>query len=325
MEQQTYLAHAIDQTSDHPAYDAACKKVLADKQILAWILRSCTEEFRNCRIADIAEHYIEGTPIIAAAGVYPDDASAPNIRGSAQEDKTLHEGTIYYDIRFSALAPGSQQPIPLIINIEAQNDYYPGYPLLKRAVYYGARLISSQYGTGFQSSNYQDIKKACSIWICTNVPQDHQNTINRYSLQEKHLAGAAKANPLNYDLINVMMIGLSETPPPEEDNVLNLLSILLLQKGNAIEKKQILQNNFHIAMTTTLEQEVDHMCNLSEGIERRGIEQGIKKGLEQGRSEATEKTALEMLRDKMDMHLIAKYTKLSLEKLNELGRLHGLL
>jgi predicted transposase/invertase (TIGR01784 family) len=67
------------------------------------------------------------------------------------------------------------------------------------------------------------------------------------------------------------------------------------------------------------------MCNLSEGIERRGIEQGIKKGLEQGRSEATEKTALEMLRDKMDMHLIAKYTKLSLEKLNELGRLHGLL
>jgi hypothetical protein len=74
-------------------------------------------------------------------------------------------------------------------------------------------------------------------------------------------------------------------------------------------------------MTTTLEQEVDHMCNLSEGIERRGIEKGIKKG----RSEATETTALEMLRDKMDMNLIMKYTKLSLEKLTELGKLHGLL
>ena len=35
MEQETYLAHTIDQVSDKPAYDAACKKVLADKQIQA--------------------------------------------------------------------------------------------------------------------------------------------------------------------------------------------------------------------------------------------------------------------------------------------------
>ncbi|MCH3959436.1 MAG: Rpn family recombination-promoting nuclease/putative transposase [Selenomonas sp.] len=324
MEQETYLAHTISQTSDHPAYDAACKKVLADKQILAWILRSCTVEFQNCSITDIAEHYIEGMPDIAATGVCPDD-SGPNIHGASHEDNTLHEGTIYYDIRFSALAPGSHQPIPLILNIEAQNDYYPGYPLIKRAVYYGARLISSQYGTEFQNSNYQSIKKACSIWICTNVPKDRQNSINRYALQEQHLAGNATEEPLNYDLINITMIGLSETPPPEEGNVLNLLSVLLLQKGNAAQKKQILQNDFQIAMTTTLEQEVDHMCNLSEGIERRGIEKGIKKGIKKGRSEATETTALEMLRDKMDMNLIMKYTKLSLEKLTELGKLHGLL
>ena len=33
------------------------------------------------------------------------------------------------------------------INLEAQNDFNPGYPLLKRAVYYCVRMISSQYGT----------------------------------------------------------------------------------------------------------------------------------------------------------------------------------
>ena len=52
-----------------------------------------------------------------------------------------------------------------------------------------------------------------------------------------------------------------------------------------------------------------------------GQEEAMQKGLEKG----VEKTALEMLRDKVDMNSIAKYTKLSLEKLNELGRLHGLL
>jgi predicted transposase/invertase (TIGR01784 family) len=54
---------------------------------------------------------------------------------------------------------------------------------------------------------------------------------------------------------------------------------------------------------------------------QKGMQQGIEQGLEKG----LEKTALEMLRDKVDMNSIAKYTKLSLEKLNELGRLHGLL
>ena len=49
-------------------------------------------------------------------------------------------------------------------------------------------------------------------------------------------------------------------------------------------------------------------------------EEAMQKGLEKG----VEKTALEMLRDKVDMNSIAKYTKLSLEKLNELGRVNGL-
>ena len=54
-------------------------------------------------------------------------------------------------------------------------------------------------------------------------------------------------------------------------------------------------------------------------------EEAMQKGLEKGVEKGVEKTALEMLRDKVDMNSIAKYTKLSLEKLNELGRLHGLL
>lgn len=320
MEQETYLAHTIDQVSDKPAYDAACKKVLADKQILAWLLRACTVEFQHCSIEDIANYYIEGDPVINTIGVTPDD-SCSNIHGLGLEDKTLNEGTIYYDICFSAIAPDTQQLIPLILNVEAQNDYYPGYPLIKRAIYYGARLISSQYGTEFQSSNYQNIKKVCSIWICTNVPKKHQNTTNRYAFQEQHLAGTAKEDSSDFDLINIVMIGLSETPPQDEESILKLLSVLLLQKGNAEQKKQILQNDFHIAMTMQLEKEVDFMCNLSEGVERRGIEKGIEQGIEQG----IEKTALEMLRNKLDSNLIMKCTKLSMEKLNELSKLHGLL
>ena len=40
-----------------------------------------------------------------------------------------------FDIRFTVIAPGTGEEIKLIINLEAQNDYNPGYPLLKRGVF----------------------------------------------------------------------------------------------------------------------------------------------------------------------------------------------
>ncbi len=57
--------------------------------------------------------------------------------------------------------------IRLIINIEAQNDFYPGYPLIKRGIYYCSRMISAQYGTEFKNSHYENIKKVYSIWTQT--------------------------------------------------------------------------------------------------------------------------------------------------------------
>ena len=61
-------------------------------------------------------------------------------------DKSVREGTVTYDIRFRAIVPDSEEQIALIINVEDQNDFYPGYPLIKRGIYYCCRMISSQYG-----------------------------------------------------------------------------------------------------------------------------------------------------------------------------------
>lgn len=47
------------------------------------------------------------------------------------------------------------------------------------------------------------------------------------------------------------------------------------------EKKKILQDDFDIAMTKMLENEVSTMCNLSKGVEERGIAIGLERGMEQ--------------------------------------------
>lgn len=61
--------------------------------------------------------------------------------------------------------------------------------------------------------------------------------------------------------------------------ILKLLEVLLSSERKPEEKKQILKEDFNIKMTSELESEVELMCNLSKGIEEKGISQGIKEGL----------------------------------------------
>lgn len=61
--------------------------------------------------------------------------------------------------------------ITLIINVEAQKTQRAstlGYDILKRALYYVSRIISSQKEREFEGSDYNSIKKSTafsSVWI----------------------------------------------------------------------------------------------------------------------------------------------------------------
>lgn len=48
---------------------------------------------------------------------------------------------------------------------------------------------------------------------------------------------------------------------------------------NPEEKCEILGHDFSIPMTETLERQVTDVCNLSKGVEDKGIEKGIEKGI----------------------------------------------
>ncbi len=170
--------------------------------------------------------------------------------------------------------PGTGERISLIINVEAQNDFYPGYPIVKRNLYYCCRLVSSQYGTEFTNSHYEKIKKVYSIFICMNPPNYRKNTINQYSIQEESLIGEFGDNVEYYDLLTGIIICLGDADH-ERSGILKLLEVLLSSERSTKEKKKILQEDFGIKMTQELESEVSEMCNLSEGVEQKGIAKGI--------------------------------------------------
>ena len=326
MGKETYLAHTITQTDYEARYDRAAKKLLANKLVLAHILKDCVKEYQACSIMDIAQKYIEGEPEVGTTGVYMDDSSSPEqpdikpetvvtraaevqamnaqevnaqainaqamkvqamnaqamntqvtkVQGMGNEDISQNEGTVYYDVRFDAIAPSTEEHenIRLIINAEAQNRFKLKYPLTKRAVYYGSRLISAQHGTVFTKSDYQKLRKVYSIWICVNPAKKFRNTITRYSLKPETIIGNAVEAPENYDLINIVMVCLGKMEEWNDNNLIKFLGVLFQNELSAREKKDILERDFDIPMTETFESEVDDMCNLSQGVAEKAMQQG---------------------------------------------------
>ena len=278
MDSPTAIAQALHTTEGNSAYDEACKRLLSQKIILAWIMKSCLEEYRDLDVTEIAQKYIEGTPSISKEPVFPDE-TGPLIQGTDTMDKSLTERTVTYDISFRAVAPGSKKLIELYINVEAQGEFNPGYPLLKRGIYYCSRMISRQSNRDFIDSHYEKIKKVYSIWVCLYPPVKRKNTIRRYRMTEESLVGDVKEPVAHYDLLSVVMICLGGPDVEHYEGILKLLHMLLSNKTSETEKREVLKNEFDIPMTRELESEVSTMCNLSQTVKEEGRQEGLIDGI----------------------------------------------
>ena len=278
-------------------YDEHVKKLLSNKKTLAWILKYSASEYKDCTINEIVD-FIEGTPEISSVGVDPGFTSQ-SIKGAQNENIIINEGMITYDLRFEALAPGTDDEyIQLIIKIEAQNKCNPGYPLLKRAVYYCSRMISAQKGLEFVNSEYNKIKKVYSIWVCTNPPQTHRNTITRYKISEENVIGHVREDIQHYDLMNIVMLCLG-SDSNIEDNALGVLNTLLSDTMSSSERIEILDKKFDFDMSPDDEKEVSEMCNVSRGVYDKGYDKGVLFGLDEGMALGMDKSTLNSINKMM--------------------------
>ncbi len=260
----------------NPTYDMAAKRFLSKRKMLAWILKRTVAEFADSSLYDIENKYIEGEPQVSEAPVNPDKTNTvpPSIKGNRNEDGSPTEGWITFDILFHAKAPSTGEMITLIINIEAQKTHKLKYPLLRRAVYYASRLISSQKEREFTGSDYGKMKKVYTIWICMNAPQD-KNSINRYNLTEKFLFHNYQAEKSSYDMISIVMVYLGSRKT--KDKLLELLRLVFKEEISAARKKKRLDKEYEMDLTSDMEEELNTMCNLSEGIADRAEERVTKK------------------------------------------------
>lgn len=273
--EKTVLSKDLEVVGDKVQYDEEIKRILANKIILAWILKYCVKEFELYSLEE-TERAIEGEPEISRIPIYP-GSKMQKITGSVTEDSIPNEGSIRYDIRFFAIVPGEGK-VKLLLNVEAQKSYYPGYDIVARGVFYCARMLSAQLGTEFSSSDYDNIKKVYSIWICMNVPNYAANTITKYSMYPENMVGDFSAWE-RYDLLSVIMIRLGEKEEEKEHALIGMLSVLLSQKIMPEEKEKILEEKFDIKATVEMKERLNMMCNLSDLVEEEGIRKGMREGM----------------------------------------------
>lgn len=277
---ETNLSNAIDITSEAAKYDASVKEVLADKQILARILKYTLEEFLDMSLEEIMKNMEE--PVISNMRMEPGQTNFTKVEKRAEEDSVPGEGKIYYDIRFVVYL--KEEMIKFLINIEAQKSTKQsslGYHLDNRIIYYLARMISSQKEVEFTKSNYDDMKSVRSIWICMDANAD-EDSINRIRFTQESVYGKKMELP-NIDKVQGIIVRLRSRDDVEvSKNYLIAMLEELLRKEAAKEKKKKLQEEYGLVMSEETERRVNVMCNLSEVMIEKGREEGTVTGMEMG-------------------------------------------
>ena len=274
--EDTNLAQAVEAANASSFYDTNIKFLLADKQILARILKYAISEFKDMATEEIMSSIGEDVEI----GTRPLDAGLSNlgrVSTSNTEDPIPGEGKIFFDIRFSAYH--KEEEMKFLINLEAQRSSDPGklgYHLENRIIFYLARMISAQKQTEFYHSEYDNLKKVRSIWLCLDNSADG-DSIEEIRLDRNTVFGSRKT-PYDVDLMRGIIINVRNGKYiKESQNVLISMLEKLLSEMSVEEKKRILTEEYGMIMTTELEGRMQTMCNWSEAIWEQGIEKGIGK------------------------------------------------
>jgi len=128
--------------------------------------------------------------------------------------KSVSDKHILFDIHFKAALPKKMRKkrrYQMFMDLEPQGKYYPGYPLVKRGIYYVSRDISRQLGFPTEETDYGILQKCYTIWLCYDpkIPVSLKNTVSIYKLTKEDLYDRVTEEPSSdYDLIEVVMIRL---------------------------------------------------------------------------------------------------------------------
>jgi len=272
-------------------YDEAAKENLQRPELIAPILKTIVSEYKSYSCEEIVKFIVSDS--ISDDAV--DDVSCV-VGALPTELSSISEKVIRYDTRFKVINPklsSKKITVYLHIDIEVQNDYRQssiGYPVVKRGIYYGAREISSQLGILTETTNYNDLEKVYSIWICNeNVPKILQNTVTSYKISKKDEIGTTKEPVSDYDLMEVIIVRRGDTDG--DADIFEYLSAFFKSDIDGICKFIDIRKNEDVVKG------VMKMTGLGETIHQKAYQSGFQIGNQMGIQTGILNTLVSLVKD----------------------------
>ena len=95
---ETHLSQTIDITNDSARYDTSVKEMLADKQVLARILKYSLTEFQDDKIEDIIKNM--DMPMISQVRMEPGQTNLNKVETTSEEDTVPGEEKYFMILDF---------------------------------------------------------------------------------------------------------------------------------------------------------------------------------------------------------------------------------
>ncbi|MDO5150609.1 MAG: hypothetical protein Q4D76_14660 [Oscillospiraceae bacterium] len=339
MKKNNQFCNEVKTIGENAREDVSAKSLLKYRAIIARILKGCVREYKDISLKKIETEYIQKEDFTEDREIHGMNSSPEKITGQNTESAIVGEGKVYFDLIFYAYLPNENELTKFIINLEPQDKFNTGYPLVKRGFYYDARLISGQYGTEFTNQEYGKIKKVISIWICLNPSQYCMDTINRYRITEENVVGNYKLETSDYDVMEVIIVCLHDGEKKRKHSkMIDMLSVLFSDKLNGEKKQKILKKDYKLKMTQEYKEVVNSMCYITDVYNRKLKEQqeefdeklvnqqeefteklaNQQEEFDEKLAEEKRKTVLNMLENNLGDDLIISCTGVTLELLAEI-------
>ena len=270
MKEDTY---GNSNVNTEPYYDQPFKQIMSDGVLASNILGEFVEELRG-RDPEYILSCLDLT-------------EERKIKMRNSESSSVANGPIYRDVVYDVRIPGDKE-VKVIVNLEAQLDPNPGYPLEARAMYYLGRAISDQKAE--IGHDYSKLSKVYSIWLVMDPQKETVNTIVRHKMIGSYDVGfesPARIRPCDY--AEVVMVHLGKLGDKRQ-TAIGLLNTLFSKNISKEERIRRCEEEYKIVLDPSLFNEVDDlMVNLDEDFKRYMTRLGREEGKKE---EATRQRAI---------------------------------
>ncbi len=272
---------ALQITQNMEGLDVQSKIILRNPEVLAVILQEAIEEYKGYSWKEIMG-FIEPDSITDQNEVSPGRTNTL-LGGEATEFVQLNEKTSNFDLAFRAKNPCLSTEgvlVNLHIDLEPQKTYRPGYPIEKRGMYYLARRLSSQLSLATERTDYRQLEKCYSIWICRDdIPKEAHYSISVYEMANTKNSSPCSTAKENYDLMTLVIIKLGNRVynGSEDDEGYGLFRFLNAIMYPHTETFMNTMNEYiDFSDNEELWREVTHMGGLGQSVFEEGREEGIQ-------------------------------------------------